>query len=143
MNFKGKEYLGGEHDFRFAIFRKNLDIIEKHNSEYAQGIHTYRLGINQFADHTWPEFKAKYLGTRVSLRQNTTQSLTTFRSLPSGVSLPTEIDWRKHDIVTPVKNQQQCGSCWAFSTTGSLEGAHARLTGKLVSLSEQVISIKP
>lgn len=133
----GKVYVGTEHDLRFQIFQKNLDIIEKHNSEYTLGMHTYRLGINQFADHTFSEFKAKYLGTRVSYKQNTTQSLTTFKSLPPGITLPNEIDWRKHHVVTPVKNQEQCGSCWAFSTTGSLEGAHARLTGKLVSLSEQ------
>lgn len=132
-----KQYLGAEHNHRFSIFQKNLETIEKHNSEYSMGMHTYRLGINHFADLTVQEFKNFYLGTRLSLRQNTTKSLTTFQTLPSWMQVPRDIDWRKHDIVTPVKNQAQCGSCWAFSTTGSLEGAHARASGHLVSLSEQ------
>lgn len=133
-----KKYLGEtEHSLRFAIFQNNLNTIEKHNSEYSLGMHTYRLGINHFADLTKEEFRANYLGTRVSLRSNTTRSLTTFLSLPKWIETPDEIDWRKHDVVTPVKNQEQCGSCWAFSTTGSLESAHARATGNLVSLSEQ------
>lgn len=122
---------------RFEIFKKNLDVIEKHNSEYSMGIHSYTLGVNHFADWTFAEFKEKMLGTRLNMTHNKLASSGTFVKLPASIKAPDSVDWRDLGAVTPVKNQGQCGSCWAFSTTGSLEGAHFRLTKKLVSLSEQ------
>jgi cathepsin L len=135
----GKTYLSEEHEsFRFEIFKKNLATIEKHNNEYSMGIHSYTLGVNSFADWTFAEFKAAMFGTKYNETNSAKRdSSGTFVRLPEFVTIPDTVDWREKGAVTPVKNQGQCGSCWAFSTTGSLEGAHFRATGKLVSLSEQ------
>jgi cathepsin L len=133
----GKTYLSGEHEQeRFAIFQQNIEMIEKHNNEYSMGMHTYTLGVNPFADWTPDEFREHMLGTRYN-KTARGQSSGTFMRLPKNVGVPDAVDWREQGAVTPVKNQGQCGSCWAFSTTGSVEGAHFRLTNSLVSLSEQ------
>jgi len=126
----GKTYSNRvEEAARFAAFQANLDIISKHNAEAAQGVHTFTLGVNQFADLTLAEFSATYLRPMNTTRP---RNEVTLPEVNAGA-----VDWRTKGAVTPVKNQGQCGSCWAFSSTGSIEGAHAIATGNLVSLSEQ------
>jgi len=131
----GKHYSGLEDTFRRKIFMENKMRVFEHNKLYTQGIKTYELAINEFADLLHTEFKSLMLGLSKPYRTNRNFS-STYLS-PANVYVPKLVDWRKEGYVTPVKNQGSCGSCWAFSTTGSLEGQHFKKSGKLVSLSEQ------
>jgi len=119
-----------EHDKRFEIFKSNMDKITKHN----KGDHTWTMGITQFSDMTPEEFKS-YVSCG-SLKH--TPSKTVFDSPKDwNKTAASSIDWVAQGAVTPVKNQGQCGSCWAFSTTGAIEGRSFISSGELISLSEQ------
>jgi len=129
----GKSYNSEDEEAkRFGIFKSNVDYIYDTNAKKL----SYRLGVNAFADLMADEFAQMYTGLQ--------KPATPWGELPylgrhnySGSALPGSVDWTAKGAVTPVKNQGQCGSCWSFSTTGSLEGAWEIATGKLVSLSEQ------
>jgi len=96
------------------------------------------FAMNEFADLTWEEFRSAYVGGFKPALGKQWEGLPHLGTHQySGAELPAEVDWTTKGAVTPTKNQKQCGSCWAFSTTGALEGAWEVATGKLVSLSEQ------
>ncbi|CAH0545764.1 unnamed protein product [Brassicogethes aeneus] len=120
-----------EERLRHQIFLNNLDIIEKHNVEYEQGLTSFKKGVNQFADWTREEFGAFLKLSGSAERPKTTEKFQAVQAAPDS------IDWRSTGSVTPVKDQGSCGSCWAFSTTGSLESQLKIQKGKLISLSEQ------
>jgi len=124
-------YMGREEVIRRGIWESNIEYIEKHNAEADQGMHTYWMGENQFTDMTNAEFRFQMNGY---IMQNRTNGNVFDTILGDN---PTSMDWRTKGYVTAIKNQGQCGSCWAFSTTGSLEGQHFKKESKLVSLSEQ------
>jgi cathepsin L len=121
-----------EETARFNIFVDNHLYVQEHNKGFQAGLHTFELGINQFADMTNEEFRTLMNGYRRKSPKVTSQ---VFQSQSN--DLPASVDWRTKGYVTAVKDQGQCGSCWSFSATGSLEGQNFKKTGKLVSLSEQ------
>jgi len=119
-----------EEMYRYAIFKQNLDFVNSWDAE-EKG---FEVAMNSFGDLSLAEFTAMYNGYR-----NDTHSLRkrNYYVPDTNQVLADDVDWRKQGAVTPVKNQGQCGSCWSFSATGGIEGAHFLATRELVSLSEQ------
>ncbi|XP_022739917.1 senescence-specific cysteine protease SAG39-like [Durio zibethinus] len=119
-----------EREGRFNIFKQNVARIESFNSANDK---PYKLGVNQFADLTNEEFIASRNRFKGHICSN---KATTFK-YENFTALPSTVDWRNKGAVTPIKDQGQCGSCWAFSAVAAMEGVTKLATGKLVSLSEQ------
>lgn len=123
-----------EKEARYEAFAKNYYHILEEN----QKGHSYKLGLNRFADMSGDEFELTHFGMKKPAAGKLWGDLPYLGQHQVGnASLPASVDWSTKGAVTPVKNQLQCGSCWAFSSTGSLEGAWAIATGNLVSVSEQ------
>ncbi|RWR77070.1 senescence-specific cysteine protease SAG39 [Cinnamomum micranthum f. kanehirae] len=119
-----------EKEHRFKIFKYNVERIESFNNA---GDKSYKLSVNEFADLTNKEFTASRNGYRAFCRES---KVTSFM-YENVTAVPASMDWRKKGAVTPIKNQGQCGSCWAFSAVAAVEGITKLSTGKLLSLSEQ------
>lgn len=124
-----------EHDVRYGVFKKNLDYINEWNS----GGHSFTLDINQWADLTNDEFRdmlgTQKVGSPMAALSTRTSAMRHRRRDETGA-----LDYRKLGAVTAVKNQGQCGSCWAFSIVAACEGASALVGNNLEDLSEQQVA---
>ncbi|XP_004074015.1 cathepsin L1 [Oryzias latipes] len=123
-----------EMNFRRAVWEKNLHVVMKHNQQATEEKHSFTVGLNHLSDMTAEEINEKLNGFKMEehadYRNHTSK-------LSSGVSTPASVDWRKSGLVGPVTNQGLCGSCWAFSSLGALEGQLRKQRGVLVPLSPQ------
>jgi len=120
-----------EESFRLNNFSVNYEIVSSSNSNTA---HTFKLALNKFADLSVEEFIATYLQTKDFLKDSNSFQTT---NTDMNDNVADSIDWTTQGAVTGVKDQGQCGSCWAFSTTGALEAVDFLKNGKLQSFSEQ------
>jgi len=136
---------------RFQIWMENHILILRHNTKIPKP--SYTLGHNQFSDMTNEEYQeynrlgshspgvltssGDYESYEAIARRLSEKEEDISSNEEKNVDLPNHVDWVKEGAVTEVKNQGKCGSCWAFSATGSLESSYYLKTGKLVSFSTQ------
>lgn len=137
----GKKYANPkEYASREKIFNENMALIKNHNSNSA----SYKLGVNMFTDRTKDELKSSFGANKHALRK-TLKGAKEAKGLPTEPSerkaimdkLPKSFDWRDHNVVTPVKDQGHCGSCWAHAAVETIESMLAINTGVLTEISQQ------
>ncbi|XP_029918815.1 cathepsin L1-like [Myripristis murdjan] len=120
--------------YRRKVWEKNLQLVLRHNQEASAGQHTFTMGLNHLADMTAEEVNEKLNGFKMKdpnhFRNWTSKQV-------SDAPIPSSVDWRKECMVSPVQDQGYCGSCWAFSAVGALEGQMKKKTGSLIPLSPQ------
>jgi len=99
----------GEEERRYLVFRDNLRYIDAHNAAADAGVHSFRLGLNRFADLTNDEFRAAYLSGAGVVRGGRNAAAGERYRYDGVEALPESVDWRQKGAVAPIKNQGQCG----------------------------------
>ncbi|KAK8842466.1 hypothetical protein M9Y10_026053 [Tritrichomonas musculus] len=129
MRTSNQFYTGDEYHFRLGIYLSNARRVQEFNSAK----NSFKLSLNKFACYTPAEYKT-LLGRRQSQVQPRQSIVNKYKG-----DEPSSIDWREKGAVNEIKDQGQCGSCWAFGTVQACESAYAIAHGKLYSCSEQEI----
>ena len=117
-------FTGDEYQFRLGIFLANKRQVQEFNQQGK----SFRVGLNKFSHYTAEEYKALLGAKQLSALKPAKKST---------VKAADSCDWRTKNVVNPIKDQAQCGSCWAFSAITALESQWAIQGNELLSLSEQ------
>jgi len=130
-----------EYNYRNTLFTNKLQQLMLHNSNPS---YSWKVGVNQFTDMTYQEFSS-VLGYDPSFEKEKYEGMISYEDARvsnnriTRAALPASVDWRDAGIITAVKNQGMCGSCWTFGTAENIESYWANKTGQLTDLSEQQI----
>lgn len=132
---------------RKDIFWKNLETIAHHNFKFRRGQSTFKMGINKFTDMTFREYSNMYkanettqkIGEQISETISFIPASSYDKLRNESFECPSSFDWRQKGVVTAVKDQKYCGSCYAMSVLASVESQLFIKTGKLIQLSDQEI----
>jgi len=138
--YHGRSYASQEFGYRYTVWRDNYAFIEHFN---ANANASYTLAINDLGDMDYDEIGRRYTGLMSTPPAHDDRAYEEAEKAAKREieerAVPSSFDWRTENVVTPVRSQGSCGSCYVFTATGAIEGAYKIATGQLTALSDQML----